>query len=72
MDELITAILLEEEEDDKLLVFCMSDGAKGNFSKNYYSLLGRCLMDSEMKFRKFFGVSRDIFQSVNFSSNSSL
>jgi hypothetical protein len=55
----------------------MSEGATGIFKKRkgegcYCSLIGRYLMDSEIKFRKFFGVFRDILQSSYFSSNSSL
>jgi len=33
--------------------------------------MGKYLIDNEMRFTEFFGVSRDIFQSINFSSNSS-
>ena len=47
----------------------MGEGATDIFKKNkdegYYStLIGRYLMDSEMKFREFFRVSRDIFHLI--------
>jgi hypothetical protein len=71
MEELIAAILLGEGEE-VLLVYCMSEGTKGIFNKNYSSLVGRYLMNREMKLREFFRVSRDILQSMHFSSNSSL
>jgi hypothetical protein len=65
MEELVAAIILEEKEDNDLLVYCMSDSATDILKKRkddgYYStLIGKYLMDSEMKFRKFFGVSRDM------------
>jgi hypothetical protein len=65
---LIPAIILEDEEDD-LLIYCMGESAKGIFKKRkdegYYStLIGRYLMDSEIKFREFFRVSRDIFHLI--------
>ena len=58
MEVLIPVIILEDEEDD-LLIYCMSEGATDIFKKRkdegYYStLIGRYLMDSEMKFREFF------------------
>ena len=58
MELLIPAIIFENEEDD-LLIYCMSEGAKDIFKKRkdegYYStLIGRYLMDSEMKFGEFF------------------
>jgi hypothetical protein len=64
MEELLNAIMLEEE-DNNLLVYCMSDSAVDIFKKRrdegyYSSLIGKYLMDSEMKFTEFFGVSRDI------------
>jgi hypothetical protein len=64
MRELIAALILEEEEDNDLLVYCMSDSAtdicKKRYNEGYYSsLIGRYLMDSEMKFREFYRVSRD-------------
>ena len=68
MELLIPAIILEDEED-VLLIYCMSGGATGIFKKRkdegYYStLIGRYLMDSEMKFWEFFRVSRDIFHLI--------
>jgi hypothetical protein len=70
-------MILEEEENDNLLVYCMSQGTKDIFKKTenegyYSSLIGRYLMDSEMKYRNSFRVSKEIFQSINFSPNSSL
>ena len=69
MEVLLSAIILEDEEDDDLLIYCMSEGATDIFKKRkdegYYStLIGRYLMDSEMKFWEFFGVSRDIFHLI--------
>ena len=66
MEVLIPAIILEEEEDEDLLIYCMNEGATDIFKKRedegYYStLIGMYLRDSEMKFREFFRVSRDIF-----------
>jgi hypothetical protein len=57
---------LEDEEDDNLLIYCMSEDAVDIFKKRkdggyYCTLIGRYLMDSEMKFREFFRVLRDIF-----------
>jgi hypothetical protein len=77
LEEIIAGIILEEEEGDDLLVCCVSEGATDILKKRKdegydSSLIGRHLMVSEMKFSGFFRVSRDIFQSVNFSSNSSL
>jgi hypothetical protein len=65
MEELIAAIILEEEEDNNLLVYCMSDSAADVLKKRKNegfcsTLIGKYLMDSEMKFREFFSVSRDI------------
>jgi hypothetical protein len=65
MEELTAGIILEEEEDNDLLVYCMSDSATDILKKRkdegfYPTLIGKYLMDSEMKFREFFGVSRDI------------
>jgi len=47
----------------------MSEGATDSFKtrkdEGYYStLIGRYLMASEMKFREFFRVSRDIFHLI--------
>ena len=69
MEVLIPAIILEEEEDEDLLIYCMSEGATDIFKKKedrgyYCTFIGRYLMDSEMKFREFFRVSRDIFHSI--------
>jgi hypothetical protein len=66
LEELIAAIILEEEEDNDLLVYCMSNCAtdifKNGKDEGYYSsLIGRYLMDSEMKFGEFSTVSRGIF-----------
>jgi hypothetical protein len=66
MEVLLPAIILEEQEDDDLLIYCMSEDAtdisKKRKDEGYYSsLLGRFSMDSEMKFRGFFRVSRNIF-----------
>jgi hypothetical protein len=52
-----------------LLFYCMGEGAKDIFKKikdegSYSTLIGRYLMDSEMKFREFFRVSRDIFHLI--------
>ena len=63
------AIILEDEEDDDLLIYCMSEGATDIFKirkdEGYYStLIGRYLMDSEMKFREFFRVSWDNFHLI--------
>ena len=57
MQVLLPPIILEDEEDD-LLIYCMAEGATDIFKKRkdegYYStLIGRYLMDSEMKFREF-------------------
>jgi hypothetical protein len=65
MEELVDATILEEEEDDDLLVYCISEGAADilKYRKgkgDYCSLLGRYLMDSEMKFREFLRVRRDV------------
>ena len=66
---LIPAIILEEKDDDDILIYCMCEGAKDIFKKRkdegYYStLIGRYLMDSEIKFREFFRVSKDIFHLI--------
>jgi len=66
---LIPAIILEDEEDEDLLIYCMSECATDIFKKRkdegYYSaLIGRYLIDSEMKFRECFRVSRDIFHLI--------
>ena len=68
MEALLCAIILEDEEDD-LLIYCISEGATDIFKKrrdegDYSTLIGRYLMDSEMKFREFFIVSRDIFHLI--------
>jgi hypothetical protein len=65
VEELIAVIIPEEEEDNDLLVYCMSDSATDILKKRkdegfYSTLIGKYMMDSEMKFREFFGVSRDI------------
>jgi hypothetical protein len=57
MEVLSPAVILEDEEDD-LLIYCMSKGATDMFKKRkddgYYStMIGSYLMDSEMKFREF-------------------
>ena len=64
MEELIAAIILQEEYDNDLLVYCMSDSATDIFKKRkdegyYSSLIGRYLTGSEMKFREFFRVLMD-------------
>ena len=69
MEVLLHAIILEDVEDDDLLICCMSEGITDIFKKRkdegYYStLIGRYLMDSEMKFGEFFRVSRDIFHLI--------
>jgi hypothetical protein len=69
MEVLIPAIILEEAEDNDLLNYCMSEGATDIFKKikdeGYYcTLIGRYLMDSEIKFREFFRVSRDTFHLI--------
>jgi hypothetical protein len=49
-EELIAAIILEEEQDNDLLVYCLSDIFKERKDEKYYSsLVGSYLMDSEMK-----------------------
>jgi hypothetical protein len=63
MEELLAAIILEEEKDKDLLVYSMSDIATDIFKKRkdegfYSTLIRRYPMDSEMKFREFFAVSR--------------
>jgi hypothetical protein len=68
MEELTAALILEEEDND-LLVYCMSDSAtcicKKIYDEGYYSsLIRRYLMDSEIKFREFYRVSRDFFHFV--------
>lgn len=69
MEELIAALILEEEKDNELLVYSMSDSAtdicKKGYDEGYYSsLIGRYVMDSDMKFREFYRVSRDIFHFI--------
>jgi hypothetical protein len=65
MEEIIDTTMLEEEEDDDLMVYCICEGAKDIFIKRkdayYSSLIGKYLIDSEMNFREFFRISRDIF-----------
>ena len=65
IEEIIDTTMLEEEEDDYLLAYCVCEGTKDIFSKRkdgyYSSLIGRYLMDSEMNFREFFRISGDIF-----------
>jgi hypothetical protein len=60
MEELVAALILEEEEDNDLLVYCMSDSVtdickkRYNEGYSYYSsLIGRYLMNNEMKFGEF-------------------
>jgi hypothetical protein len=58
MEELIATIILEEQEYDDLLVYCMiegaADGSKKRIVEGYYcSFVGRRLMESEVKFREF-------------------
>jgi hypothetical protein len=64
MEELIAAMMLEEEEDNDLLLHCMSDSATDIFEERKDELnfdrRVTYLMDSEMKFREFFGVSWDL------------
>jgi hypothetical protein len=69
MEALMPVIILEDEEDDDLLIYCMGEGGKDIFKKRkdegYYStLIGRYLMDSEIQFREFFRVTRDIFHLI--------
>ena len=69
MEVLIPAIILEDEEDEDLLICCMSEGATDVFKKRkddgyYCTLIGRYLMDNEMKFREFLRVSKDIFHLI--------
>jgi hypothetical protein len=64
MKELIAAIILEEVDKD-LLVYCISDSVtdilKERKDEGFYStLIGKYLMDSEMKYGEIFGVSGDI------------
>lgn len=63
MEEVIAAIILDEDEDDDLLVYCVREGAtdilsERNYEGYYSSLIGRYLTDSEMKFREFFSFER--------------
>jgi hypothetical protein len=63
MEELIVAIRHEDYEDDGLLVYCVSGRVMGIFKKRKeegycFSVIGRYLMDSVMKFGGFFRVSR--------------
>ena len=63
MEELTAAIILYGEEDDDLQVYCVREGATDILSERkdegyYSSLIGRYLMDSEMKFWEFFRVSK--------------
>jgi len=51
------------------MIYCVSEGTtdilKEREDEGYYStLIGRYLMDSEVKFREFFRVSRDIFHLI--------
>jgi hypothetical protein len=70
MEKLIAVITLEEEEDRDLLACCMTEGTTDILSKRnmkhitYSTLTGRYLTDSEMKFREFFRVSRDMFHFI--------
>jgi hypothetical protein len=69
--EKLLAVVLEQEEDNDLLVYCMSKSAMDIFSKRtdegyYSSLIGRYFMDSGKKHREYFGVSKDIFQPIHF------
>jgi hypothetical protein len=63
MEELIAAIICGEEEDD-LLVYPVSENAVnilGRRKDGYCSsLIGRYLMDSELKLREFCRVSKDL------------
>jgi hypothetical protein len=68
LEELIAAIICEEEED---VVYPVSESAANILRKRkdeeyYSSLMGRYLMNSELKFREFCTVSRDIFHFINF------
>ena len=56
-EEIIVAIIFEEEERD-LLVCCMT-GCSGHFKEKK-----RWRMESEMKFREYFTVWRDIFHLI--------
>jgi len=52
-----------------MIIYCVSEGTtdilKEREDEGYYStLIGRYLMDSEVKFREFFRVSRDIFHLI--------
>jgi len=69
MEELKAALILEEEEDNDLVVYCMRDSAtdicRKRYDEGYYSsLIGKYLTGSEMKFREFYRVSRDIFHFI--------
>ena len=69
IEALILAIILEDKEDDDLPIRCMGEGKTDIFKirkdEGYYSTLtGRYLIDSEMKFREFFRVSRDNFHLI--------
>jgi hypothetical protein len=75
-EELTAALVLEGEDD--LLVYCMSDSAtyiycmsdsatyicKKRYYGYYSSLIGRYLVESEMKFGEFYRVSRDVFHFI--------
>jgi hypothetical protein len=62
MGELMAAMTLEEEHVD-LLVYCVSGGTMDIFRER---------KDTDNIFWKFFRISTDIFQFINFSCNSSL
>jgi len=52
-----------------MIIYCVSEGTtdilKEREDEGYYStLIGRYLMDSEVKIREFFRVSRDIFHLI--------
>jgi hypothetical protein len=58
-EEIMAAVMLEEEKYDDLQVYCMSEGVTDIFKKRkgkgyYSSLTERYLMDGEMKFRELF------------------
>jgi len=70
MEEIIAAVICEEEEGD-LPVYPVIEGAANILRKRrdegyYSSWMGRYWMGSELKFREFCRVSRDIFQFIIF------
>jgi hypothetical protein len=73
----IRAAIIPYLTNSKIIAYCMNEDAMDILKKRkrercYSSFTGSYLMGSEIIFTEFFKVSRDIFQPINFSSNSSL